>query len=223
MAGDIGKICPKCDYRRTGEESAPDYECPSCGIVYAKVEAALARKAEQISATTGDDSIWRASPHATEPDDEEFVQPKVFSFGGRIGRLRYLAYITGLYLVMIPLMAVAFGIMSLGEGASVFAGALVFVSYLGLLFFFVVWTVRRINDINMSGWFTFIFVFVSFILWFIPGTKGANNFGAQPAPNTTGVKILSIGIFVLVPVLGILAAIAIPAYNDYITRAAMQQ
>ncbi len=29
-------ICPKCAYRRKENEVVPDYECPSCGIVYAK-------------------------------------------------------------------------------------------------------------------------------------------------------------------------------------------
>lgn len=29
--------CPKCGYVRRPEDRAPDYECPSCGVVYAKV------------------------------------------------------------------------------------------------------------------------------------------------------------------------------------------
>lgn len=30
------QICPKCEYERTPADTAPDYECPRCGIVYAK-------------------------------------------------------------------------------------------------------------------------------------------------------------------------------------------
>jgi ribosomal protein L37AE/L43A len=32
-------VCPKCSYKRQQEEDAPAYECPSCGIVYAKYRA----------------------------------------------------------------------------------------------------------------------------------------------------------------------------------------
>lgn len=28
--------CPKCGYTRRNTETAPDYECPKCGVVYAK-------------------------------------------------------------------------------------------------------------------------------------------------------------------------------------------
>lgn len=40
----MGKVCQKCGYERTGEETAPEFECPSCGAIYRKVEAALASK-----------------------------------------------------------------------------------------------------------------------------------------------------------------------------------
>lgn len=32
-------VCPKCSYARKSTDAAPDYECPSCGIVYAKYDA----------------------------------------------------------------------------------------------------------------------------------------------------------------------------------------
>lgn len=34
--------CPKCQYVRQPTDTTPDYECPACGVVYAKVLAALA-------------------------------------------------------------------------------------------------------------------------------------------------------------------------------------
>lgn len=37
----MGKICLKCKYERKEVETAPDYECPSCGIIYAKYEAKI--------------------------------------------------------------------------------------------------------------------------------------------------------------------------------------
>ena len=36
----MGKKCLKCGYERKKEDSAPEYECPNCGAIYAKVEAA---------------------------------------------------------------------------------------------------------------------------------------------------------------------------------------
>jgi hypothetical protein len=39
--------CPKCSYTRKPTDTAPDWECPQCGIVYAKYEAKLASEAEE--------------------------------------------------------------------------------------------------------------------------------------------------------------------------------
>lgn len=36
--------CPKCGYTRKNEELAPDYECPQCGIVYAKFKKATPKE-----------------------------------------------------------------------------------------------------------------------------------------------------------------------------------
>jgi hypothetical protein len=64
-----------------------------------------------------------------------------------------------------------------------------------------------------------IIPFVAFIWLFKAGTQGANRFGAPPPPNTTGVKILGYSFPVLIVLFGILAAIALPAYQDYVRRA----
>lgn len=34
-------VCVKCSYCRKPTDTAPDYECPKCGVIYAKAEAAL--------------------------------------------------------------------------------------------------------------------------------------------------------------------------------------
>src|SRR5262245_62516832 len=43
----VGKPCPKCQYKRTASESAPDWQCPKCGVAYAKFLAT-----QQGAATT---------------------------------------------------------------------------------------------------------------------------------------------------------------------------
>ena len=63
---------------------------------------------------------------------------------------------------------------------------------------------------------------VPLIFWFIPGTKGSNDFGPPPPPNR-GSGIVVALLLVLVIVIGILAAIAIPAYQDYVERAKQAQ
>jgi len=35
-------ICPKCNYERQPTDITPEYECPSCGVIYAKVTMARA-------------------------------------------------------------------------------------------------------------------------------------------------------------------------------------
>jgi hypothetical protein len=47
--------CPKCHYVRVPTDTAPDYECPRCGVVYAKVEAARGLRRD------GDGSPMRTS------------------------------------------------------------------------------------------------------------------------------------------------------------------
>lgn len=34
-----GKICPKCGYVRKSTDTAPSWQCPSCGVAYAKAAA----------------------------------------------------------------------------------------------------------------------------------------------------------------------------------------
>ncbi len=34
------KVCPKCRYERQSTDTAPEWQCPSCGIAYSKAESA---------------------------------------------------------------------------------------------------------------------------------------------------------------------------------------
>jgi hypothetical protein len=74
---------------------------------------------------------------------------------------------------------------------------------------------------DWSGWTVLLTLipFVALIWVFKRGSEGTNSYGAPPPPNTLGVKILGLLLPVLA-VVGILAAIAIPAYVEYTRRAA---
>src|SRR5262245_50326401 len=41
----VGKPCPKCKHVRTANEVAPDWQCPACGIAYAKYQQSQSMQA----------------------------------------------------------------------------------------------------------------------------------------------------------------------------------
>ena len=88
----------------------------------------------------------------------------------------------------------------------------------------VMLTIQRCHDFDVSGWLSLLLIVpvAPLLFWIIPGTKGANRFGAPTPPNSTGVVVLAL----ILPILffvGIIAAIALPAYQSYAERARMAQ
>lgn len=61
----MGKACPKCAYERQPSDVAPDYACPSCGLVYAKFDPALEARQRQLRARTSGD--WSGVPFSEIP------------------------------------------------------------------------------------------------------------------------------------------------------------
>ena len=156
----------------------------------------------------------------------------IFSFNGRIGRLRYLAYSFGFGMLGTMLMGSIIGVaaISLGEGAQMVAiGFVYFLGLIGMVFLAVMFAIKRLHDLEQSGWLSLILfvplvgVLFTLYLWFAPGTKSANRFGNPPVANSGGV----IATVVLIPLtfvlIGILSAIAIPAYQSYIQKAQQAQ
>ncbi|MBH9577379.1 DUF805 domain-containing protein [Inhella sp. 1Y17] len=151
---------------------------------------------------------------------EGVAELNLFSHQGRIGRLRYLAYVTGASLLFQALVmgaAVAFG-------SPGFAMVVYFLALAVFLWFSVIVGIKRCHDLNISGWWsaTMIVPVIGLIWTFAPGSKTANRFGPPPPPNSLGVKVL--GCFLpVVFILGIVAAIALPAYKTYTDRARAAQ
>src|SRR5690606_18127556 len=99
-------------------------------------------------------------------------------------------------------------------------GIVMIAAYLVMIVFTVFTTIKRSHDMNWNGWTCLLTIIplVALIWVFKPGTIGRNDYGAPPPPNTAIVKILGL----LLPALfliGVLAAIAIPAYVEYQNRA----
>ena len=65
------KVCPKCEYRR-GEKDAfvPAYECPKCGVIYAKYEQELV-KAKQVELEKLEQPGHSLLAEAAQEGDEE--------------------------------------------------------------------------------------------------------------------------------------------------------
>ncbi|HEY4081924.1 MAG TPA: DUF805 domain-containing protein [Burkholderiaceae bacterium] len=163
-------------------------------------------------------------------DEGGFGELKIFSAEGRIGRLRYLAYVTGIGFLINLITGVVMSILS-PILAAISPGLLMpaaLLSCLPLLSFLLMCGIQRSHDFNASGWWAIatLIPFVGLVWAFVPGTHGRNRYGAPPPPNSTGVKIFGwlVPIF-MVAIIGILAAVAIPQYQHYVqkARAAQQQ
>lgn len=158
------------------------------------------------------------------PGQAEVQHVRFWSYKGRIGRLRYLSYNVLGYLLISIVVGVVFA-----AAASIFRSRevmvmlpmLLIISYSG---FFILLSIRRSHDMGWTGWSALLCLipFVSLIWVFYPGTKGMNRFGAPPQPNGTGVVIGAL-LVPIIAVVGILAAIALPAYHDYAARAKAAQ
>lgn len=167
----------------------------------------------------------------TEPVGNDTYLPKIFALNGRIGRVRYIAYTVGASLLMLPLMFLmmgGIGVMAAAGSPEAGAG----VGVVGLLGFYAlsfavsfILARRRLHDLGKTGWLGLLMLIpvvnLFVFLWFVfgPGDAQSNTYGPAPAPNTTGVIVMAWALPVLVVVIGILAAIAIPAYAEYAAKA----
>jgi len=169
-----------------------------------------------------------ANPYLTpdaslDNEQDELYQPSIFSFKGRIGRLRYLAYGIGTsFILMAVMMPILGGTMFAGGmvGGEAAMGGLALIAmiffYVATLVLSVMFGKRRLNDLNRSGWWFLLFIvpianlFMVIYLIFFPGAESSNDFGAAPVANTLGVKILA-WILPVIFIVGMGAAITIPA------------
>jgi len=136
----------------------------------------------------------------------------ILSIKGRLGRVRYIGYTVGLMLLL------SFG----GGLASALAGPkigvfLYFAAMIASIVLSTMLTVQRAHDFNATGWLAIIaFIpLVNFIFWLVPGTDGENRFGPKTPPNSKLAVVLA-SVIPAVMIVGIVAAIAIPAYQKYL-------
>jgi uncharacterized membrane protein YhaH (DUF805 family) len=142
-------------------------------------------------------------------DAETGHQPvDLFSWRGRIGRARFIAYCAWGYLLCIPVMLLLTMVAMVAgfPEAGILVGLAVFLPY---TVFVVFAGVQRSHDMDWSGW-TILLMLIPFVpfIWMIKrGTAGRNRYGLPPPPNSLSVKIGAWMMLVLT-VGGILLAVA---------------
>lgn len=236
VAEDARMTCPKC-----GHEQGKAIECSACGIIIEKYLARQAQLAEAdaanptpaaaVAAAPAGFGAATASPYATPQAQvgealPEYGELNYFNVEGRIGRARYLGWSMGMVLLAIPVFAVLGGISAL---STIFGGLLSLIAVVGLAVFSVFIGAKRLHDLGWSAWLWLVLLIpivggvFSLVMLVVPGNEGPNRYGPPPPPNSKGVLILAWSVLVVPVLIGILAALAIPAYQDYTNRAAQSE
>ncbi len=155
-------------------------------------------------------------------DDDEVEPVRIFSVSGRLGRVRYLAYLMGMYLLVVGVIGgIAGATLGVRGGAAngpgnLFIG-LVAIAYLCLFVMLIMFAIQRLHDFDTSGWWSLLvlvplvnFIF-GLVLLFKPGTDGRNAWRANALQQWWGDHLASVmpAMFVI----GIVAAIALPAHT----------
>ncbi len=153
-------------------------------------------------------------------DDEGVGEINFFSPSSRIGRLRYFAHGFLMTLIWYAMLIPSAILMSVSSTLGWIALA---VSYIAGIVLFCIIMIQRLHDLNRSGWWLLLFLVpianfgLAIYMMFWPGSDGSNNFGLHPPANKTWHWIVALVMPVMI--IGILAAVAIPAYQDYVERA----
>ena len=159
-----------------------------------------------------------------QQETEKFAQIRIFSTKGRLGRLRYIAYAFTLMFIAQILVVVGTPSIIVATSDGPASSALIFAVFSCAAVLGLMLGMQRCHDLDKSGWLILLSLipiinfFFTLYLIFAPGTQGANRFGMPPPPNTLVVKILAL-IIPAIFLIGIVAAMVIPAYMDFIYRA----
>ena len=139
---------------------------------------------------------------------------------GRMGRLRFLAYGLGFYVLFIVASFVFGFVAALFGQDSVIVTTIAILGVLVYVAAEITLMVQRSHDMDLSGWWSIaaMIPLVGLFWVFKGGTRGINRWGAPPPPNGLAVRVFGLILPVIV-IVGVVAAVALPAYQTYSTRA----
>jgi len=204
----------------TAEAADDSMRCPACGALQPKRNLCRECGADMARLLAAQEEAKRAPPESpfapptaevrdavAEAAETETPKPLALSFQGRIGRLRYLAYILPAYLPLF--VAGILGGLLAGFGRSgpgVLFAILVGVGAVLSVLMMVRVLVLRLHDLNLSGLWALLPFGVGFLasfagptgvmlvsivfgigglaLLFLAGGAEANDYGPPPGPNT---------------------------------------
>lgn len=172
--------------------------------------------------------IYQAPEANVMTQGGELDKSSMFSPGGRAGRLRYFNYLMGFSFLSMLISTATAGLVAVfssdSDVAAGIATGIFSLFYLAAFIFTLIFMIKRLHDLEWTGWLCLlsilplINIILGLILLFAPGTSGPNKYGPPPQPSSGLIAIL-IGTLFFITWIGILAAIAIPAYQDYVERA----
>jgi uncharacterized membrane protein YhaH (DUF805 family) len=156
-------------------------------------------------------------------DDQAVGEIRFFSPSSRINRLRYWAHSMLFTYAMLGVFIVIGLVAALVS--TTLAIVLGVIAYIVMVVFSFILIIQRLHDLNKTGWMSLLAIvplaniYLIVLLIFFKGTEGRNDYGLQTPPNKTWHWVLAFSFPVLMVVSGVLAAISIPAYQDYVKRA----
>lgn len=195
--GDV--TCPKCGTRQPKRTL-----CAACATDMPRYAAAQAKiKAEERAASLA--ALKASTPAAAQAGDDgiEYAVEGAgligTGFAGRIGRLAY--FVGGAIVGTAGIFAF---LLAFKTSVWLLVPLLVAITFLSLRM-----AVLRCHDIDWSGWWSLLFLvpyagsLFSLILLFLPGTRGANDFGRPSRPPGMMALAASLLVFVLALLLGL--------------------
>lgn len=109
------------------------------------------------------------------------------NFNGRARRSEYWYFVLATIILIIPFYALLIvGVVTQKEWLLISGGAVFFLGILGLIIPSLAVTVRRLHDINKSGWYYFVgFIplvggIITLVWSCTAGTPGPNEYGEDP-------------------------------------------
>jgi uncharacterized membrane protein YhaH (DUF805 family) len=170
------------------------------------------------------------------PGFADFDETSPFSAKGRFGRLSFIAWYTVSALVsgIISALMAAIGIGAAGITPDMMRaaggmpwGAMMPDILLGLVFlyFYIVFGIRRLHDMNRSAWWLLlglvplVNLILGLVLLLAGGTAGANDYAAPRFTPTWEKVVAWIGIVLALASIVLAVFVAIPAYQAYVEAA----